>query len=156
VEHRRPITILLVEDNPDHALLTLRALKDGNLLNEIVWVKDGEQAIEYLTQCRDGEGAGGERPGLILLDIHLPKMNGHEVLRRIKSDDSLRTIPVVMLTTSAREDEVSASYGAGANSFVCKPVQFEEFVERVRTVKLYWTITNLGPQIAEEASPAER
>ena len=140
------VTILLVEDNPDHAALTLRALKDGNLLNEVVWVKDGEEALDFLYhRGRHADRAGSPRPGLILLDIHLPKVNGHEVLRQIKSDPALRTIPVVMLTTSAREDEVSASYGAGVNSFVSKPVKFNEFVETVRAVKLYWTLTSQLP-----------
>jgi CheY-like chemotaxis protein len=139
------VSILLVEDNPDHAALTLRALKDGMVLNDIVWVKDGEEALDFLFRRGQHADELTPRPGLILLDIHLPKVNGHEVLRQIKSDAALRTIPVVMLTTSARADEISASYGAGVNSFVSKPVKFNEFVETVRSVKLYWTLTSMLP-----------
>ena len=143
----RAVTILLVEDNHDHAELTLRALKNGNVLNEVFWVKDGAEALDFLEHRGPyTDPATAPRPGLILLDLNLPKVDGHEVLRRIKADDTLRTIPVVMLTTSAREDEVSECYKAGANSYMCKPVQFPEFMERVRTIKLYWLLTNLPPE----------
>lgn len=138
---------MLVEDNPDHAELTLKALENGNLMNRVFWVKDGEEALDFLHrrhQWADTEAA--PRPGLILLDIRLPKVDGHEVLRRIKSDEGLRDIPVVMLTTSDRTDEVTASYRAGANSFVTKPVRFAEFVERIKAVKLYWVLTNRLPE----------
>jgi CheY-like chemotaxis protein len=144
----RMVNILLVEDNPDHAELTIRALKDGNMLNEIIWVKDGEEALDFLyRRGRYSDETQGIRPGLILLDIKLPKIDGHEVLRRIKTDEQLRSIPVVMLTTSEREDEVAASYQAGANSFVSKPVRFTEFAAKVRSVKLYWVLTNLLPEV---------
>ena len=136
--------ILLVEDNPDHAELTLRALKDGNVVNAVFWVKDGAEALDFLEQrgpYADPDTA--PRPGLILLDINLPKMDGHEVLRRIKTNEVLRTIPVVMLTTSARDDEVSRCYRSGANSYVCKPMRFTDFIEQVRIVKLYWLLTSL-------------
>ncbi|MBI4611309.1 MAG: response regulator [Candidatus Rokubacteria bacterium] len=147
MDRHRSITILLVEDNPDHAELTLRALQSGNLANEVFWVKDGEEALDFLNQRgRYGDGVRAPRPGLILLDIKLPKVDGTEVLRQIKRDERLRTIPVVMLTTSAREDEVNESYRAGANSFVTKPVRFAEFAEKVATVKLYWMLTNLLPE----------
>ncbi len=140
------LNVLLVEDNPDHAELTLKALKDGNLLNEIAWVKDGEEALDFLYhRGRYTDATKAPRPGLILLDLRLPKVDGHEVLRRIKGDEDLRPIPVVMLTTSEREDEISQSYRAGANSFVSKPVRFADFVERVRSLKLYWVLTNLLP-----------
>jgi CheY-like chemotaxis protein len=143
----RPLNILLVEDNADHAELTLRALQDGNLLNKVCWVKDGEEALEYLyRRGRYASEAAAPRPGLMLLDIKLPKVDGREVLRRIKSDPELRTIPVVMLTTSARDDEVIESYKAGANSYVAKPVRFADFVEKVKAVKLYWVLTNLPPE----------
>ena len=140
------IDVLLVEDNPDHAELTLKALKDGNVLNEIVWVKDGEEALDFLYhRGRYADATKAPRPGLILLDLRLPKVDGHEVLRQIKGDEDLRSIPVVMLTTSEREDEICQSYKAGANSFVSKPVRFADFVERVRSLKLYWVLTNLLP-----------
>ncbi|MDO8476669.1 MAG: response regulator [Candidatus Rokubacteria bacterium] len=143
---QREVNILLVEDNPDHAELTLKALKDGNLLNEIFWVKDGEEALDFLyRRGRYADPTTAPRPELILLDIRLPKVDGHEVLRRIKTDEALRAIPVVMLTTSEREDEICQSYQAGANSFVSKPVRFADFVEKVRSLKLYWVLTNLLP-----------
>jgi CheY-like chemotaxis protein len=144
VTQPKAVTILLVEDNPDHAELTLRALKDGNMLNEVFWVKDGAEALDFLEHRGPyTDSATAPRPGLILLDINLPKVDGHEVLRRIKADDTLRTIPVVMLTTSARDDEVCKCYTDGANSYMCKPVRFTEFMERVRTIKLYWLLASL-------------
>lgn len=144
-EHGK-VDVLLVEDNPDHAELTLKALKEGNILNEIVWVKDGEEALDFLYhRGRYADATKASRPGLILLDLRLPKVDGHEVLRQIKSDENLRSIPVVMLTTSEREDEICRSYEAGANSFVSKPVRFADFVERVTSLKLYWVLTNLLP-----------
>lgn len=137
-------SILLVEDNPDHAELTLRGLRSGNLLNEVFWVKDGEEALEFLHQRgRYAHPARAPRPGLVLLDIKLPKVDGHEVLRAIKTDESLRSIPVVMLTTSGQSEDVRASYSAGVNSFVTKPVSFREFVETIKTLKLYWVLTNV-------------
>lgn len=143
---RREVNVLLVEDDPDHAELTLKALKDGSLLNEIFWVKDGEEALNFLYHRGSYvDATKAPRPELILLDIRLPKVDGHEVLRRIKTDEALRSIPVVMMTTSEREDEISRSYNAGANSFVSKPVRFADFVEKVRNVKLYWVLTNLLP-----------
>jgi two-component system, response regulator len=142
----RGLNVLLVEDNPDHAELTLRALREGNLLNDIFWVKDGEEALDFLYhRGRHGNGHTVPRPGLVLLDIRLPKVDGHEVLRRVKADADLRSIPVVMMTTSEREDEISECYRAGANSFVSKPVRFVDFMEKVKSVKLYWMLINLLP-----------
>jgi DNA-binding response OmpR family regulator len=132
----RDLTVLLVEDNADHAELTLRALKDAH---RVFWVKDGEEALDFLyRRKRFAEPAEAPRPGLILLDLKLPKIGGDEVLRRIRADESLSTIPVVMLTTSDRDEEVARSYRAGANSFVTKPVRFADFVERIRAIGLYW------------------
>ncbi len=143
----REVNILLVEDNPDHAELTLKALEDGRVSNRVFWVKDGEEALDFLHRRRRwADAAASPRPWLILLDVKLPKVDGHEVLRRIKGDDDLRAIPVVMLTTSEREEEVEASYRAGANSFVTKPVRFADFVERIKAVKLYWMLTNRLPE----------
>lgn len=142
----RGVTILLVEDNPDHADLTLRALREGNLLNELFWVKNGEEALDFLHRRGPyGNGASAPRPGLVLLDIKLPKVDGLEVLRRIKGDQELRSIPVVMLTTSEEDHEVTESYKTGANSFVSKPVRFSEFVEKIKALKLYWVVTNRLP-----------
>jgi CheY-like chemotaxis protein len=138
------VSILLVEDNQDHAELTLKALQNGN---QIFWVKDGEEALEFLQRKNRWAGSNAApRPGLILLDINLPKVGGHEVLKRIKADETLRSIPVVMLTTSDRDEEVVASYRAGVNSFVTKPVRFSDFVERIKNVKGYWLLTNRLPE----------
>jgi CheY-like chemotaxis protein len=142
------ITILLVEDNPDHATLTMRALSRGNLLNDVVWVKDGAEALDFLYQRGAYAEPRAPRPGLILLDIKLPKVDGHGVLRQIKGDEALRTIPVVMLTTSAEANDVNGSYGAGANSFITKPVSFSDFMEKINAVKLYWILTNVPPGAA--------
>jgi CheY-like chemotaxis protein len=143
----RGASILLVEDNQDHAELTLKALENGDRTNRVFWVKDGEDALDFLERRgRWNDASAAPRPGLILLDINLPKVGGHEVLRRIKADERLRAIPVVMLTTSDRDDEVAATYRAGVNSFVTKPVKFSDFVERIKTLKLYWFLTNRLPE----------
>lgn len=140
------ISILLVEDNPDHAELTMTALKRGKLVNQIFWVKDGELALHFLyREGIYGNGANAPRPGLILLDIRLPKVDGLEVLRRVKEDRELSGIPVVMLTTSDRGEEVAEAYRLGANSYITKPVKFAEFIEKVETVELYWLLTNTLP-----------
>jgi len=142
----RAITVLLVEDNADHAELTLRAFRNGRMLNAVHWVKDGEEALDFLyRRGRYAPPADAPRPGLILLDVQLPKLDGYAVLRRVKGDESLRAIPLVMLTTSGDSVEIAASYAAGANGFVTKPVSFAEFVECVRTIQLYWVLTNVAP-----------
>ena len=140
----RQIDILLVEDNPDHVELILKALRDNNVLNEGYVVTNGEKALDFLYQR--GEYADAPRPGLILLDIKLPRMEGIEVLRRIKADPKLKSIPVVMLTTSASEAEMMDSYSCGANSYVVKPVDFEQFVKVIKELKLYWMVINSLPR----------
>lgn len=143
----KPIVILLVEDNQDHVLLTKQALADQGLINRIYVAEDGQEALDYL--YRKGKYAGdaeAPRPGLILLDIRLPKIDGLEVLRVVKSDPELKTIPVVMLTTSTQEEEVLRSYQDGANSYITKPVNFAEFAERVQALKLYWLLVNRLPE----------
>ena len=143
----KPIDILLVEDNRDHILLTKQALADQGLTNRIYVAEDGQEALDYL--YRKGKYASSTeapRPGLILLDIRLPKIDGLEVLRVVKSDPDLKTIPVVMLTTSTQEEEVLRSYQDGANSYITKPVNFAEFVERVQALKLYWLLVNRLPE----------
>ena len=110
-------------------------------------MKDGQEALDFLqNRGRWADASAAPRPGLVLLDVNLPKVGGHEVLRRIKADDGLRAIPVIMLTTSDREEEVAASYLAGVNSFVTKPVHFKDFIERIKSVKGYWIVTNRLPE----------
>ena len=140
-------TILLVEDNPDDELLTLRALKKYNLANEIDVVRDGAEALDYLF-CRGNYAAKDPslRPQLILLDIKLPKLDGLEVLKIIRSDENCRHIPVVMLTTSTEESDVVTSYENGANSFIRKPVDFSDFVEAVSQTGIYWLAINCIPK----------
>jgi CheY-like chemotaxis protein len=146
MDPRREVTILLVEDNPDHAEMTLRALRDDGIPKRVFWVRDGEAALDFLHRRRRYvEAASSPRPDLILLDLKLTKIGGTEVLGRIKAEESLRMIPVVMLTTSEREQEVSESYRAGVNSFVTKPVRFNDFVEQVRGIAAYWFGTNRSP-----------
>lgn len=141
---RQIATILLVEDNPDHAEVAIKALQKGTDTTEVLLARDGEEALNLL--ARSGpDGAPAPRIALILLDIHLPKITGHEVLRRIKADPELRSIPVIMLTTSGRSDDITASYQAGANSYVEKPVSFWDFLERVNSVKEYWLKTSALP-----------
>lgn len=140
------VPILLVEDNPDHAELTMTALQDGGLANPIYWVKDGEEALDFLfRRGAYADPSTSPRPGLILLDLRLPKRDGLEVLQHIKADPSLAAIPVVILTTSKRDEEVVRGYQLGANSFVSKPVDFLDFMETVRQVKMYWLLTNRLP-----------
>src|SRR5713226_3173294 len=138
--------ILLVEDNPDDQTLTLRALKKNNIRNEIVVAHDGVEALDYLY----GEGFHAGRdisrmPDLILLDLKLPKLDGLDVLRRIRADERTRLLPVVILTSSIEDQDRIASYGLGANSYVRKPVNFNEFIEAVRQLGLYWLILNEPP-----------
>lgn len=139
-----PVNILLVEDNADHVELITRALQTNNVLNEVHVVSNGEEALDYLHQR--GAYADAPRPGLILLDIKLPRIDGIEVLRRIKTDATLKTIPVVMLTTSADEKEMMESYQYGANSYIVKPVDFQQFMAVVKDLKLYWLVTNGLPK----------
>jgi len=139
----KPIVILLVEDNPDHVLIIKRGLEGNNVANEICVAKDGQEAMDYLLHQGQYCDAGkAPRPGLILLDIKLPKLDGFEVLSRIKRDPSLKSIPVIILTSSDQEVDIAKGYLHGANSYVSKPMQFSEFVKKVREVELYWILVN--------------
>jgi two-component system response regulator len=137
--------ILQVEDNPDDAELTRRALVKANLANALVTVGDGVAALDYLF----GEGEYADHPhplpSLVLLDINLPKLDGHEVLKRIRADPRTRLLPVVMLTSSKEESDLVRSYEQGCNSYVRKPVDFREFVEAVSSLGLYWVVVNEPP-----------
>lgn len=136
--------ILLVEDNPDHAELTRRALRNGSA-HKVEWVKDGQEALDFLHRRGAWATYSGGPPSVILLDIGLPKLNGHEVLRSVKSDERLRCIPVIMLSTSADPGDVARSYQAGANSYVIKALDFADFTGRVKAIKDYWANTNVSP-----------
>ena len=145
-----PINILLVEDNEDHIELTRRALKENDLANHMYTVKDGQEALDFL--YRKGEYADktkSPRPGLILLDVKMPKVDGFEVLKQIKNDPDLKLIPVIMLTTSSREEEIVKGYENGANSYVTKPVDFREFADRIKNIRLYWVLVNTLPGMIE-------
>ena len=139
----RLIDILLVEDNPDHAILTMAVLEDNNVANRVHLVKDGEEALDFIyRRGKYGEVGSAPRPGFILLDIRLPKIDGLEVLSRIKNDPEHRAIPVIMLTTSSQDEEIMAAYAEGANGYVTKPVDFTEFASKVSIIGLYWGLTN--------------
>lgn len=139
----RGIDILLVEDNPDHVELILRVLREKPVANEVSVTSDGEEALDFL--CQRGKFPNAPRPGLILLDINLPKINGLEVLRHIKADPVHKSIPVVMLTTSASHQEMVESYNLGVNSYIVKPVDFKQFTRAIRALKLYWLVINRLP-----------
>lgn len=138
--------ILLVEDNPDDEALTLRAMKKNNILNEVVVARDGEEALDYLFGT--GKYAGrdtSDQPQVILLDLQLPKINGIEVLRRLRADPRTAIQPVVILTTSSEEKDIISSYASGANSYIRKPVDFNQFIEAVKQLGLYWLVLNESP-----------
>ncbi len=142
--------ILLVEDSPDDVALTLRAFKKNNILNEVVVARDGEDALSYL--FADGpykERDSGVLPQVVLLDLKIPKVDGIEVLRKIRSNERTRFLPVVILTSSKEDRDLVSGYESGANSYIRKPVDFAQFSEAIRQLGLYWLILN-------EAPPAKR
>lgn len=138
--------ILLVEDNPDDEALTLRAFRKNNIRNTIVVARDGQQALDYLFS--EGAYSGrdsGDLPQVVLLDLKLPRVDGLEVLRRIRADARTELLPVVILTSSKEEQDVINGYRLGANSYVRKPVSFDEFLDAARTLGLYWLLLNQAP-----------
>ena len=141
------VEILLVEDNPTDAELTIEALREAKLVNHLVWVKDGAEALDFI--FRKGAYAGrpaNSFPSVILLDLRLPKVDGLEVLQRLKADEETRKIPVVVLTSSNEDRDILRSYEQGVNSFVSKPVGFEEFARVVSQLGMYWLLINHAPK----------
>ncbi|HNT25284.1 MAG TPA: response regulator [Anaerolineales bacterium] len=138
--------ILLVEDNPDDELLTMRALRTSQVANDIVVARDGAEALDFLFGSGPYDGRDTEQvPELILLDLKLPKLDGLEVLQRIRSDKRTCHLPVVVLTSSDEEIDIIESYSRGANSYIRKPVDFDQFIESVKQLKLYWLVLNVPP-----------
>ncbi|MBL9037824.1 MAG: response regulator [Archangium sp.] len=146
--------LLLVEDNPRDVELTLRALKKGNIANPVAVARDGVEALDYLF-CRGAHaGRKGTNPPLVLLDLKLPKLDGHEVLRSLRADPRTKHVPVVMLTSSVEEQDLLRGYDLGVNSYVRKPVDFTQFSEAVRQLGLYWLVMNVvAPSKGGAASP---
>jgi CheY-like chemotaxis protein len=137
--------LLLVEDDPRDVELTLTALDDYKLANEVIVCRDGQEALDYLFRRGKFSGRADENPAVILLDLKLPKVDGLEVLQQIKSDERLRMIPVVMLTSSHEEKDMMRSYRLGVNAYVVKPVDFHEFINAVRELGVFWAVINEPP-----------
>src|ERR1700744_483263 len=138
-------TILVVEDDPDHELLTIRALKKANVNNDIRVARDGEEAVAYLLGHNNGEDAPLPLPQLVLLDLKLPKIDGLEVLRRVRENERTRLLPVVVLTSSDEDSDIVHSYKLGVNSYIRKPVNFMDFAEATRQLGMYWLVLNECP-----------
>lgn len=140
------IKILLIEDNQDDIELTKIAFEKGKISNTMKVIKDGQKALDHLNEiCSSGDISVADVPGLILLDINLPKVSGIELLKFIKNADKIKRIPVVILTTSKRDEDIIASYDLGVNSYIQKPVDFAKFVSTIQNIQLYWAITNTPP-----------
>ena len=140
------VEILLVEDNPDDVELTLRALKKSKIANKVLVVNDGAQALDFIFNTGAYKGRiAGNQPKVILLDLKLPKINGMEVIRKMKSDESTKTIPIVALTSSEEDEDVKECYDLGVNSYIVKPVDFEKFAKTVADIGLYWLLVNKMP-----------
>lgn len=141
------IEILLVEDNPNDAELTMRTLKKHNLTNKLVWVKDGAEALDFINARGEYSGRNpDDLPKAVLLDLKMPRVDGIEVLREIKGNERTRQIPVIVLTSSNQDRDIETCYQLGVNSFVSKPVTFEEFVKTVSELGLYWLVLNKAPE----------
>ncbi len=137
--------ILLVEDNPNDVELTMEALAENNIANAVDVARDGEEALDYLYRKRSFSSRPAGNPGVILLDLKLPKVDGLEVLKAVRSSDELKMIPVVILTSSCEESDLIEGYRLGVNAYVVKPVDFNEFVKAIRTLGLFWAIINEPP-----------
>jgi CheY-like chemotaxis protein len=145
MEEFEQVEILLVEDNPLDAELTMRGLKDQGLANHITWVKDGGEALDYVFKRNAYEGRTGADPRLILLDLKMPRVGGIEVTRAIKGDERTRRIPIAIMTSSKEESDVADSYSLGANSYIVKPLDFESLAEVARHAGYYWLAINRAP-----------
>jgi CheY-like chemotaxis protein len=143
-------SILLVEDNPNDAELTLTALQENNLANGVVWVKDGVEALDYLYRRGAYDGRTSGNPVLVMLDLKLPRVDGKEVLKTLKGDPALRKIPVVVLTSSQEESDLCESYDLGVNAYVVKPVGFDEFLVAVKVLGSFWALLNEAPPGSRE------
>ena len=139
------VEILLVEDSPMDAELTLRGLRDEKVANKVVWLKDGQQAIDYLLRTGEYAGRNGNMPRLVLLDLKMPRVDGMEVLRIIKSTEATRRIPVVIMTSSQEESDIATSYDLGVNSYVVKPIAFDALAAVARNAGFYWLAINRPP-----------
>jgi two-component system response regulator len=139
--------ILLVEDNPSDAELTIRALRKNNIINKLLHLQDGEEALEYIFATGEHTDRNiDEIPKVILLDLKMPKISGLEVLKKIKSDERTKIIPVVLLTSSKEENDIIEGYKLGVNSYIVKPVEFDNFVKAVSDIGLYWLLVNQPPK----------
>ena len=146
--------ILLVEDNPDDVVLTVRALKKNNVANEVVVARNGVEALDYLFGTGEYEGRDlCDTPAVVLLDLKLPKIDGLEVLERLRADKHGKLLPVVVLTSSSEESDIVESYGRGANSYIRKPVDFAQFSDAIKQVGLYWLVLNELPTAVRTESP---
>jgi CheY-like chemotaxis protein len=150
---RAPCPILLVEDNDDDVLITKRAFQKGHVGNPLVVVRDGDEALDYV--FRRGAYADAPRPGLILLDLNLPRVDGFTVLKTLKQDPDARSIPVIVLTTSKRDEDVLKSYLHHANTYIEKPVEFDRFVHVVQNFNVYWNLTATLPRREEKLDSGE-
>ncbi len=143
MDNHQTVEILLVEDNPDDAQLALRALKKSNVSNQILWVKDGEEALDYMFLRGDyTHRKQGPNPKLILLDLKMPKVDGLEVLAEIRKHPETKSTPIVILTSSQEERDITESYQLGVNSYIVKPVDFQKFAESIKDVGFYWLVLN--------------
>jgi two-component system response regulator len=146
MNHSEAVDILLVEDNPRDAELTIRALKKHNLANLLFTVEDGAEALDFIFgRGKYAARDGGQPPKVVLLDLKLPKVSGLEVLRALKQDEKTRSIPVVVVTSSREDPDIKTAYGLGANSYVVKPVDFDAFFQAVSSLGLYWLLVNQPP-----------